>query len=180
MASWFLIFLSQVPLNPTDNHLDGRKDSREPRYTLQSDPLGVHSFSTPFLWFSLGPLQSLRMACILQETYFLQKQTAPFSKHCSSFGHQICTVSQSSCCSSASHPLTEILFRNALLSSPIVGTIPRHPNPLLWSTKICRSLSQGKHIVIFSAAEKTYRLALPHIQKTVRGKNRKPIFPSVP
>ena len=47
MVSQFLIFvLSQVPLSPTHNHLEWRKDSQKLWFNFESDPLGVHLFST--------------------------------------------------------------------------------------------------------------------------------------
>lgn len=51
MVSQFLIFvLSQVPLSPKHNHLERRKDSHKLGFSPQSDPLGVHSFSTLVLF----------------------------------------------------------------------------------------------------------------------------------
>lgn len=51
VVSQFLIsVLSQVPLSPKHNHLERRKDSHKLGFSSQSDPSGVHSFSTLVLF----------------------------------------------------------------------------------------------------------------------------------
>lgn len=66
-VSQFLMFvLSQVPLSPTRNHLEWRKDSHKLWFSFQSPQGSIHFLLIfSFTGFSLGPLQSLRMVCIL-------------------------------------------------------------------------------------------------------------------
>lgn len=75
--------LSQVPLRPTQNHREQMKNSHRLRFSFQSVPLGIHLFSTYFLFCMVFA----RITSVFKDglhsvrNIFLTK--VPFSKHCS-------------------------------------------------------------------------------------------------
>lgn len=188
LMSEFLIFvLLQVPLSPTQNDIEWRKDSHKLWFTFQSGSLGVYLFSTHFLFHMVFTWTT----SVFKDHLDTVRNVFLTKVDCSSLQALLFLWTLDLYCFSqlflflCKSPFNRSIIPNciALKSSRIIWWVqhssPRHLNSLLWSMKIFRSLTQGKCIITLSNAAKTVLPCSSTHSKKLRGRNRKPIFPSI-